>query len=135
MKAKRQKKIDLEKIDKLVENAEEAKQIIENWVNKSLKDQDLPYDTALQKAAEELGLNKAEFVTFVYGREQFHDMAYYIDLSETIREGRFEKDKILKRLGFVAQVAEEIGIEVCDCKIIPFLDNLKNIAMQTEVML
>ena len=27
-----------------------------------------------------------------------HDMAYYIDLSEAIREGRFEKDKIIKRL-------------------------------------
>ncbi|MFQ6071323.1 MAG: hypothetical protein ACE5KT_01290 [Methanosarcinales archaeon] len=98
MKAKRLEKIDLEKIDKLVENAEEVKNIIENWVNKSLKDKDLPYDTALQKAAEELGLNKAEFVTLVYGRDQFHDMAYYIDLSEAIREGRFEKDKIIKRL-------------------------------------
>ena len=45
MKAKLRKKIDLEKIDN-----------IENLVNKSLKDKNLPQDTALQKAAEELGL-------------------------------------------------------------------------------
>ncbi|MFQ6063040.1 MAG: hypothetical protein ACE5J9_07685 [Methanosarcinales archaeon] len=44
----------------------------------------------------------------------------------------------------VAQVAEEIGMDVCDCKIIPevtkddmdtLLDYLKNIAMQTDMII
>lgn len=82
-------KIDLEKIDKLEENPDKVKKIVENWALKSLNDPKLHWEDAMQNAAKELGLNKAEFVTLIFGNEPFDDLAYYIDISKTIREGRF----------------------------------------------
>lgn len=50
-------KIDLEKVDELEERKEEVTKIIWNWAEKSLKDPDLPWDTAMDNAAKDLGVN------------------------------------------------------------------------------
>ncbi|HID28351.1 MAG TPA: hypothetical protein EYP22_11205 [Methanosarcinales archaeon] len=59
-------KINLNKIDKLTED----------WAEKSMADPDLPWETAMNNAAEELGLNKEELVALVFGREVFNSLAY-----------------------------------------------------------
>lgn len=60
----------------------------------------MPWQTAMDNAADELGLNRAEFVTLIFGCEPLNDVAYALGIYETMREGRFEKERIIKEFGF-----------------------------------
>ncbi|HID26608.1 MAG TPA: hypothetical protein EYP22_02020 [Methanosarcinales archaeon] len=43
--------------------------------------------------ANELGLNKAEFVALIFGREQFNDVAYALGIYKTMRMAKIEKER------------------------------------------
>ncbi|MFQ6072576.1 MAG: hypothetical protein ACE5KT_07755 [Methanosarcinales archaeon] len=57
------------------------------------------WDDAMDRAANELGLNKAEFVTLIFGREQFNDVAYALGIYRSWREAKFEPEKVIKKFG------------------------------------
>ncbi|MFQ6071984.1 MAG: hypothetical protein ACE5KT_04685 [Methanosarcinales archaeon] len=55
-------KIDLKKIDDLEKDSEKVRKIVWGWAEKSMADPNLPWETAMQNAAEELGLNNNQSI-------------------------------------------------------------------------
>ncbi|MFQ6063722.1 MAG: hypothetical protein ACE5J9_11210, partial [Methanosarcinales archaeon] len=89
-------KIDLKKVDMLEEKEELVKKVVIGWAKKSLKDPNIPWDVAMKNAADELGLNKAEFTVLIFGRDPFDDVGYALGIYETLRECKFEPEKLIK---------------------------------------
>ncbi|MFQ6055422.1 MAG: hypothetical protein ACE5KT_07770 [Methanosarcinales archaeon] len=69
----------------------------------------MPWDDAMDMIANELGLNKAEFVTLIFGNEQFDDVAYAIGIYKTMRMANFERDKVAEILGLKKKESELKG--------------------------
>ncbi|MFQ6120780.1 MAG: hypothetical protein ACE5KE_12970 [Methanosarcinales archaeon] len=97
-KPRKRKKIDLNKIDKLAEDPDKVKKIVWGWAKKSMEDQNLQWETAMKNAAEELGLNRAELVALVFGRDVFNSLAYGLSSYETQRRLKYERKKFLEKL-------------------------------------
>ncbi|HID26642.1 MAG TPA: hypothetical protein EYP22_02195 [Methanosarcinales archaeon] len=72
---------------------------MERWALKSLNDQNLPWENAMQNAAEELGLNKAELATLISANEPFNDLIYALGIYRTWRKAKFEREKYIKLYG------------------------------------
>ncbi|MFQ6120896.1 MAG: hypothetical protein ACE5KE_13565 [Methanosarcinales archaeon] len=92
-------KIDLKKVYELEKDPERIKEIMVRWAKKSLNDHSLPWEKAMQNAAEELGLNKAELATLIYANKPFDDLAYALGIYETWRMAKFERDRVIKEFG------------------------------------
>lgn len=93
-------KIDLEKVDKLEKEEDRGRKIVIGWAEKSLEDPNLPFEVAMKNAADELGLNKAEFTTLIFARECFDDVGYALGIYRSWREAKFEPEKIIKEFGW-----------------------------------
>ncbi|HID26726.1 MAG TPA: hypothetical protein EYP22_02630 [Methanosarcinales archaeon] len=63
-----------------------------------MADPNLPWETAMQNAAEELGLNKAEFVTLISGRDVFNSLAYGLSSYKTQTRLKYEREEFLDEL-------------------------------------
>ncbi|MFQ6072114.1 MAG: hypothetical protein ACE5KT_05355 [Methanosarcinales archaeon] len=67
-------KIDLKKIEEIEKNPDLVDEVVWKWVDQSVNDPNLPYDTALINAAKELGLsNIAELTVLLHREEVFKD--------------------------------------------------------------
>lgn len=76
-------KIDFEKIDELEKNPKKVEDIVWYWANKAVDDPTLSWDNAMDLVCKELGINKAEFATLIYGNERFKDLAIVMGHLET----------------------------------------------------
>lgn len=93
-------KIDLKKVGEVEKDSERVIKIVWSWANKSLNDPDLPWETAMTNAANELGLNRAELSALIAGNEPFKDLVYGLGIYENWRRAKFEMDQVRKEFGW-----------------------------------
>ncbi|MFQ6056323.1 MAG: hypothetical protein ACE5KT_10445 [Methanosarcinales archaeon] len=91
-------KIDLKKIDELEKDHERVRETVIRWARRSINDPDLLWDTAMANAADELGVNKAEFVTLIFGCEPLEDVAYAFGLYRNWKKAKIERIKRNKKI-------------------------------------
>lgn len=103
-------KIDLKKVEQFEDKVDKVTEIAVKWARKSLKDPKLTWDTAMDNAAEEIGLNTDEFYTLVYAREPFKNLAYGLGIYEHRRMAKFEFEKIRKEYGWDKRGTKKIKV-------------------------
>jgi len=91
-------KIDFKKIDEVEKDPDRVINIVWSWAERSLEDPDLPWETAMNNAASELGLTRAELIVLTAGNDPFKDLTYGLDIYKTLRSLKFEPEEYLEKL-------------------------------------
>lgn len=91
----------------------EVTEIALKWAKKSIKDPDLPWESAMDNVAKELGLNRAEFYTLLYARDSFKNLGYGLGIYEHLRKVKFEFEEIRKARGWNKKKKKKVKERAC----------------------
>ncbi|MFQ6055873.1 MAG: hypothetical protein ACE5J3_07840 [Methanosarcinales archaeon] len=91
-------KVDFEKVNEVEKNPERVEEVVSKWAYKYRDTPDLTWDEAMSGAAKELGLNKIELYTLLYGNEPFKELALGISMIRNLKRLEVEGEELMRRL-------------------------------------
>ncbi|MFQ6063640.1 MAG: hypothetical protein ACE5J9_10770 [Methanosarcinales archaeon] len=91
-------KVDFKKVDELEKEKERVEEVVWYWSNKAVDDKNLSWDEAMNSACKELGINRAELATLLYGNEPFEDITRAMLFLKQRKMWQTDGDRILNDL-------------------------------------
>ncbi|MFQ6073461.1 MAG: hypothetical protein ACE5KT_12290 [Methanosarcinales archaeon] len=92
------KKVDFDKVNEIEKNPALVEEVVSKWAFKCWDDPNISWDSAMENAAKELGLNNIELIALLYGNEPFKELVSGILMIKNLKRLEKEGPELMRKL-------------------------------------